>query len=838
MLVHVEMIDIPDSKFDKAIEWLTIALLAFMPLAFGAVQAWSEEIVVAFAAAITICYLVKLIFEQDVRPVWSWTYVPIALFILVAVLQIIPLPADLVAAISPNTAATKKELLGDLPNAAALLRYMTLSFYPNATRHDLRLVLAVAAVFFVTVNVYRRPEQIKRLLTAVAIIGGTIAALALAQNALGNGKIYWMVPTGHNQAYAGTFVNHSHYSQFMNLSIGAALALVMAKFHEAFVSRKVTPVALAEFLGSPRSRFIWVLIGIIILAMATVVVSLSRGGMFSMLIAGAVTTVVLSASKSLRGRSWVMVLLTLGAFIAVLFIGFDAVCDRLAALSHFNQAEGGRWQIVKDVATAWTRFPLFGTGLGTHEVVYPMFDRSTIPMLASHAENEYAQVAEETGILGLIPLSALFIGVWVNHFRIATVQCIPISSAAYGLAFGLVAIMVHSLSDFGQHIPANAFLSAISVGLLISLSRMNENADLPVGSAGDLRRVRGLRIGCLALVSMGFAWSLIGADRARAAESQWARALRIEETLRAKGWRGSDEEYIALIRPAARAAKYEPANIHYRHWLNVYRWRSISHTTDPNTGAVTISVQAMESVRRIVRELHNARVLCPTYGATCSVVGQLELFVLNDADGAERIRRGFLLAPSDPTACFVAGLLDARNDKTEESYEKLSRAVKLDGRLFEDAVHLCIDGMQRPDLAVALAGDSTHRLSRVADILIELGQHKELARQARSSAIALLKERCSQPDAPAAALASMANIYAKTGDTEAAIEHYRRALALDYSQIRWRLDLARLLAATNRVPEAIHEARIGLRLRPRYKAAEKLIADLSILPGALADEGP
>ena len=405
------MTELPFSGFDRIIEWLLISLLAFMPLAFGAVEAWSEEVVIALVAAISICFLLKLVFEKNTRPIWSWAYVPVALFILVAVFQLIPLPTSLVSAISPNTVATKKELLGDLPNSGALFKFMTLSFYPSATRHDLRLVLAVAAVFFVVANVYRRPDQIKRLLAAIAIIGGSIAALALAQNVLGNGKIYWIVATGYTKAYSGTFINHSHYSQFMNLSIGAALALIMVKLHESFISKRVTPAAVAKYVSSPQAKLIWLLVGMIILGMTTVVISLSRGGMLSMLIAGAVTTLALSSHKSLRGHGWIIVLMALGAFSAVLLIGFDAVCDRLTTLRQLSQAEGGRWQIVKDIATAWTKFPLLGTGLGTHEVVYPMFDRATIPALASDAENEYAQAAVETGIVGLILLLAFSVSI-------------------------------------------------------------------------------------------------------------------------------------------------------------------------------------------------------------------------------------------------------------------------------------------------------------------------------------------------------------------------------------------------------------------------------------------
>ncbi|GAH82433.1 unnamed protein product, partial [marine sediment metagenome] len=102
----------------------------------------------------------------------------------------------------------------------------------------------------------------------------------------------------------------------------------------------------------------------------------------------------------------------------------------------------------------------------------------------------------------------------------------------------------------------------------------------------------------------------------------------------------------------------------------------------------------------------------------------------------------------------------------------------------------------------------------------------------------LLKLKSQQPDAPAWVFASLANMYRREKDNEAAIEHYRRALALDYGQVNWRLTLARLLANTGSVPEAIHEARICLRLRPQFKAAENLIADLSVHPAALGGESP
>jgi tetratricopeptide (TPR) repeat protein len=835
---NLEAVEIPASRFDAVIQWLLIALLAFMPLTFGAVEAWSEQVVVTLAAAISLCYLLKLAVEGNSRLIWSWAYVPVAAFVLVAIFQLIPLPAGLVGILSPNTAAVRKELLSDLPNSSELLKSMTVSFYANATKHDLRLLLAVAAVFIVVLNTYREPQQVKRLLAAIAIIGGAVAVLALAQQLFGNGNIYWLVPPGVGKAYSGPFVNHSHYGQFMNLSIGAALGLILTELHEVFTGKRVSPPLVFEYLGSPAAKAPWLLMATIILGAATIFVSLTRGGMVSMFIAGGFTTLVLSSRKSLKSQGWIIALLALGAFVCVLYVGFDAVYDRLAALRELHQAEGGRWQIVKDIASAWTKFPLLGTGLGTHSVVYPMFDRSTIVALAAYAENEYAQAAEETGILGLAALVGLGILVWVAYVRNIRTASVPIRSSAYGLGFGLSAIMLHSLSDFGQHLPANGILSAVFCALMLSLALPEQQCHPAGGAATASRWPRGLHIAGLVCVSGVWAWVLLSANTARLAQANWNKALAAEQRLAAKTWQGEDEEYIDLISRAAKAADYQPDNVEYRHWLSVYRWRSVSRSTDPNTGAPAIPEQAMAIVNRIVEELHKARLICPTYGATYCVVGQLERFVLNDPNGADHIRKGFDLTPCDPTACFISGLLDAEEQQIDLSFEKFSRAVQLDGRFFSDVVDVYVNRVGRPDLAIAIAGDDAGRLSHVANALADIEEHKDLVEETQTKVIELLKKRCSEPDPPAWALASLGNMCRSKEDHEAAIEYYRRALLLDYGQVQWRFELARLLADADRISEAIHEARICLRVRPQFKEAEKLIADISVLPGAEEEPAP
>jgi len=833
--VTLENTNVSQSRFDVAIEWMLGGLLAFMPLAFGVVHAWSEEIVIALSGMVVFCFLLKLVYYRNLYLIWSGSYAAVAIFLFVVVFQLIPLPTVLVKIISPNTAILKTELLGDLSNADTLIRSMPLTFYSNATEHDLRLAMSVAAVFVVVLNVFRRPDQIKRLLMVISVIGGFVALISLAQNLFGNDKIYWFISSRNSKGYSGPFVNHSNYAQFMNLSIGAALAWLCVELHESFTGKRKSLPDVVEYLTSGAAKKIWLFLAIISFGAATVFISLSRGGMVSVLIAMSFTILLFSWRKSLRDHGLVMIVTALIAFICVLYVGFDAVYDRLASLREFEEAESGRLQILKDIAIAWTKFPMFGTGMGTHSVVYPMFDRSTIPALAAHAENEYAQAAEETGLIGLASLIIFGILIGLNYARSIRGNKLPICSAAYGLGFGILAILIQSLSDFGQHLPANSFLSAIFCALLLVLGGYAQKRNHVTETAISFGRIKGVRSAALFVVTCIWIWAIIGANNFRIAEAYWSKCPITEKAFIDDNWHGTDAEYADLISCAVAASDYQPKNIKYRYWLNVYRWDLISQVTDPNTGAIIISDDLMPTVREIVAGFHEVRALCPSYGPAYSVVGQIEKFILNDNSGAERIRKGFRLAPCDPTVCFVAGKLDILEGRNEDCVEKFEKAVQLNGGLFKSVADIYINQLSRPYLAISSAGDDICRLSYVASVLEDM-QYNDLAKEAREKVKNLLEVKCSRPDVSAGTFAYLAGIYEMEQNYEAAIEYYYRALERDYGEVNWRLSMARLLAKTEQVPEAIRQARICLRLRPQMEAAERLIADLSVDPASFAEE--
>ena len=835
------------SRIELVIEGLLVALLLFMPAALGVIAPWSEMVVVSVAAAIAVCLALKAVLHRSAegrRVVWSWSYVPILLFILLAVAQIVPLPAALVARISPGTAELKTRLLADAP---AALDRMALSFYPFGALRELRLVLVATVLFVAVVNTFQRTAQIKRLLASVAAIGGVYGLVALLQDVTGADRIFWTIPT-FGSATSGPFVNHNHYGQFINLSIGAAAGLLLVRLHEE-LPRRLTPAQVLDRAQDPEFRAVWWLAGVIVVGVVTLFVSLTRGGMVGMLAATAFTALMLALRRGLRGIGWVLSLLALFVFIALLYVGFDAVAERVGTLHQSADPTSGRTQIYKDVAVSWRKFPVAGMGLGSWEVTYPMFDRSKAAEVAEYADSDYAQAVHETGTLGL-GLVLLFAAViWGSYFRATGSSRAPLCAAAFGLGYGLLAVMVQGATDYGQHMPAVAGLTAVTCGLMVCLGRHTkavnaaqpEHAGREFGGvdAGEALDVSGpataprpawlslpAAVGRLALPAAlvaAMAWALVGVNNARAADARWQRSHALAAGLEADGWQGSNADYTALLMDAAAAAERQPGNVQFRYWLNAYRWRSISRAVDPDTGEVMFTDRSLEAAERITRELHAARALCPTFGPVLCLAGQLELLLLDrPQQGAGHVRLGRELSPNDPAAVFAAALVDVSEQKWDASLEKFRHCLALNGNTITD-VQASYIGADRPDLALAVADGNAFWLLKVAVALRGDPRHADVMRQAQDRFLALIESEEQQNQANGWTLFEAGNLCRDRGDVERATAYYESAVAKDYGQVGWRLELAKCLAAAGKPEAALREARLCLRLRPQSAEARQFI---------------
>jgi O-antigen ligase/tetratricopeptide (TPR) repeat protein len=831
----------PPGRLDAAVEAVLIALLAFMPFAFGAVEAWSGFLAVAASLALAVLLVVRRVTRPDLPPAWTWAYVPLVLFVLLALLQLAPLPGGLLRVLSPETLAAKSRLLADLPGDGPA--ETTLSFYPRATRDLLVTVLVASAVFVSVVEVYRRPQQVRRLLLAVTLVGGAVALLALAQDVTRSDKIYWLVPSAHQLADGGPFVNHNNFAQFMNLSIGAALGLLVLKLREAQHGGEAGASDVLAAFREPESRSAWLYAGVVVAGVVAVLMSMSRGGMIGMAAGFALAAAGLGRRRQLRNLRWVIAVLVLVAFAGVVYVGIEAVFDRVAAVRNFEQASGGRARLVQDALRVWRKYPLLGTGLGTHAYVFPAYDTTGAPQAAAHVENEYVQSLEETGLIGLLLALSFAAVIWANFAVAAKAERPRVSAAAFGLGYGLLAVMVHSVTDFGQRLPAVAGLTAATCGLLVALAQLarrakaapqdadeNEEAPVPLEPARPAR----LRAAVPVALVLAAGWLASDAWFTWQAASEAADAGHVASRLARAGWDGGDDDFTVLLTHAGAASDARPDDVELRYWLNVYRWRALARERDPESGDLLLTEQALGFVRRIVDELHAARPLCPAYGPLLSLAGQLELFVLDDKVGLDHIRTAQALAPNHADVVYSAAMADAVSGDLDAAVAKFKRAVELDPTLVRDAVGVFENQLGRPDLAVAVAEHGTDivALMDLAERLKKKGGDARVAAAARAATIRKLAEASEGDKVYPWIPATLGEMYRQDGNYEAAINAYNRALNADYGAVEARLGLARTLADAGRRQEALEQVEKALRLRPEMPTAKQLLVELRAQPSS------
>lgn len=804
------------ARFDRAIEALVVLLLAFMPLAFGATDPWSEQVVLTLVLAMAAALAIKLLACPGVAFVWSWSYLPIALFLLLVLAQLAPLPAAVVRVISPATVSTKAWLLGD-GVAPATISTTTLSFYPHATIEQLRLLFAISLFYVVVLNTFKTSRQIQRLLAVVGVVGTGVAMLSLLQVISGSHKIYWLFPQRHPDS--GTFANHSHLGQFLNLSIGALLALLLVRLRERQDRRSEKGLGLRQQMFGRSSGAFWTIGTAIAVCFAAICCSLTRGGILSATIAGGITAAVAAHHFGTRPRDLIAGA-GVGLILAlVLFGGFDSLFERLATLRNVPENDL-RPAMAADIWALVRKYPLFGTGLGTHEFVYPMVQTILVRGVARHADNEYAQLAEEVGAFGLIVIVLFTAIIAVNYVRNLGRRRRPIRMAVVGLGFGLLAILIHSASDFGQHVPAIACLSAISMAVVVSIFRLDRITPDTAAAAHTWRSLSARGAGvALVVIAGSLSWAM--ADNARRADARWRVATALDESLRARDWQGSNEEYARLIAAASAASELQPGNAWFAHWTSVYRWKAAARLRDEQD-KLRVFPETMAVAAAVATQLETIRPLCPPLALNNAFAGQLYANVLGQAvRGRALLDLAVAQAPSTPSVLYSAGSADARSERWDVATARLQRCQRADPSYQKPIIQLLAIELQQPEKALAVDLESPSYVLRLLQTL--RSDESQAAIVARSSAY---KSLIGRADVSPYVLATLADWSEREGRADDALEYYRRALQKRTGELAWRIGSARCLGKLGEVEAAIQEVRACLLIQPGRRDATQLLQAL------------
>ncbi len=447
--------------------------------------------------------------RQALLPAARWPRTIAYLLLLLAaaliVLQIVPLPQDWIARLSPRTSQLLPLWSGGGEGATNFGRWQTLSLMPHETTKSLAMLLSYSLLFIVVIGRIEEKADAERLLQGVALSAVIMAAFGLLHYNTTDGRFFWFYWHPHrlaSQTLSGPFINRNHFADFLVLGLGPLLAWLL----QAAMQAAVTNSRRKKAENSKETIIAWTLCGAAVLVMMTVLLSRSRGGTLVMLVAGAVLVTAylcrgLADSRFLYGLAGLAVVI-----LGLLSLhGYDQVVQRLDDFTEGSMDDVDHGGIRRKIWTAniaafeagW----LTGTGAGTHCEMCPVYLPQTFTKEYTHAENGYLQIASENGIGGIVlfGVGIVLCGTWClgGLRRAADPDVIRLLGAA---AAGLAASVMHSLVDFVWYIPACMSITIILAGCALRLSQLARPAEDQAACYRPLKRGRWIERAAAALL--------------------------------------------------------------------------------------------------------------------------------------------------------------------------------------------------------------------------------------------------------------------------------------------------------------------------------------------------
>ena len=447
-----------------------VLLSVVSPWAFGAVTPDSRRVVTLVALVAVALALVAGALRQRVAlpalPLW-----PLAGFLALALLQLVPLPPRLHRLIAPGSFAVwhpADPAIAEVLGAGA----HPISLDPATT---LAAIALVSGLCLLAVLASTRLADPRAGTWAVAVVGAGGFALSvyaiLARARFGSllyGRI--AVPT---TAPFGPFVSKNHFAGWSEMAalVAAGLALGLADAARRRSGDWTTDRAADGVIAA--------LVATLAMALASLA-SLSRGGALA-LAAGAVCLLGLRLVRA-RGR---------GAFAATLASAFVlggtlAVMVPTEAQHRMRSLSGASFRLDtwKDTLRLSAASPVVGQGLGAFHDAYPRVKRGHGILRVEHSENDYLETLAETGLVGLGFALAAAVLLVSRVARRAEAADAVVRGIAHGALAALVALAVHSCVDFNLRIPSNAALAALAAALAAAaLGRRAGALSRPLASA-------------------------------------------------------------------------------------------------------------------------------------------------------------------------------------------------------------------------------------------------------------------------------------------------------------------------------------------------------------------
>lgn len=455
-----------DQVCRKIIEYGILGLIVFSPLPAASVYEWSILVIQLAVLGMFGAYILMTEKPQTNELMTNslrWPKVLFIGFFVFLVVQAFPFPKAFIKIFAPGSYAFQERFVPDFAN----LKLISFSLIPA---HTLREGLEIFSYFLLGFLIFRTVtewRQILRIFYALIGMGVFQALYGLFELYNKNPRILFFEKMYHLDSVTGTFVNRNHFSGYMEMIIPLAIGLAIARVDLHSLMEMRWRDRLLRLSEKGLSTSLLVSLGVIVMAVA-VIFSKSRSGLFllifSFILFFGLTIVFFRKTEHQKkgARNFIAAVFIVIVFVS-LYVGIDATIERFALDRLLREGRPTYW---KNTVGIFADYPLLGTGLGTFPSLYPDKEAEETLIRLYHAHNDFLEYLSELGIVGMLLLLGGVLFLLIKSFLVWIERRRPeVKGLGLGGIVAIICILIHSLTDFNLHIPANMLLFTVVLSL-------------------------------------------------------------------------------------------------------------------------------------------------------------------------------------------------------------------------------------------------------------------------------------------------------------------------------------------------------------------------------------
>ncbi|MBI3525128.1 MAG: O-antigen ligase family protein [Betaproteobacteria bacterium] len=451
-------------------DWVFLSLLGLLiwaPLPLGSNRIWAIGILSLWTLVLVLGALFAWRGQVDAALTrlrrFAWPLGLLAAMVTLTWIQTLPLPATLVALLSPEAARVQAQTGGGA---------MRLSLDVFQTHTMSMLAFTYFCVFLVAALSIRNAARLDRLALTLVMSGVLQAVLGTVLFALKTH--YWLfhVEIAHSRVI-GSYVSQNSLAGYLNMCLSMGIGLMLARLGPGGrwpSGWKHRLRLVLEFVLSSRMHLRLMLV-VMVIALVLTRSRMGNAAFFASMLMVGLTTILLMRRTAPTMIVLIASLVVIDVFIIGTWVGLEQVVQRLEETSLTN-ASRGQEETVEDRTEGGRRavriiqdFPLVGTGGGSFYGSFMRY-REAGEFYYDHAHNDFIEIAADYGMIGLGLLGALVaMALWRSLSVLARRRSSLPRGIAFGVAMSIVALLIHSTVDFNLQIPANALTMVVILSL-------------------------------------------------------------------------------------------------------------------------------------------------------------------------------------------------------------------------------------------------------------------------------------------------------------------------------------------------------------------------------------